>query len=186
MEALEGKQVAGCFCQRQGSCFDFYHKGPKHQRPHERVGIWVWHYNAFGFWADLIRSTPHPFFYFCISPVKCIWECSTCTSWSWIWGKHQACPPFGDAVVHLKMDYIYRSKDYCKKYVFLLGKCGLNYSICFMWGRRKRCWGRRALHSRAYQSVLGTIKRPEVEVGFLLASVSLKIINTNLSANVTY
>lgn len=50
----------------------------------------------------------------------------------------------------------------------LLGKCGFNYSICFTGRKRKRCWACRILPRRSHQSALGTIKRPEVELGFLL------------------
>lgn len=46
--------------------------------------------------------------------------------------------------------------------IVLLGKCGLYCSICFMGGRRKRCRPCRILSSRSHQSVLGTIKKPEV------------------------
>lgn len=35
MEALEGKQMAGCLCQRQGSCFDFTTKAPNIKDPVE-------------------------------------------------------------------------------------------------------------------------------------------------------
>lgn len=168
VEALEGKQLAGCFCQRQGLCFDFTTKAPKIKDPVEDLAYecgTTMLLAAKQTWSDLL---PIPSFFSFISSVKCIRAFSTsCISWSWIWGKHQACPLCGDAVVHLKMNYVYRSKDYYKKYVFLLGKCGLNCRICFMGGRRKRCWGCRVLHSRAYQSVLGTIKRPEIELGLL-------------------
>lgn len=46
--------------------------------------------------------------------------------------------------------------------IVLLGKCGLYYSICFTGGRRKRCRPCRILSSRSHQSVLGTMKKPEV------------------------
>lgn len=41
-----------------------YHKDPKTQRPCGRLDVGVWHSSAFGFQADLIRFTPHPFFFY--------------------------------------------------------------------------------------------------------------------------
>lgn len=62
MEALEGKHVAVCFCQRQGLCSYFTTKVPKTKEPAEDLAC-VWHYYAFGSHAVLIRPTPFPPFF---------------------------------------------------------------------------------------------------------------------------
>lgn len=71
MEALEGKHLAVCFCQRQVLCSDFTTKVLKTKEPVEDLAC-VWHYYAFGSQAVLIRPTPFPpFFFFFLLYVLC-------------------------------------------------------------------------------------------------------------------